>query len=99
MEADQIMSLCFYSSYNHSIFDFASVVYTYLGTKWKLDRLQYKALSIITGASESAPTQSLLAECETPLNIRREFLAHRYLVENISFSNTSLTQRISIVSM
>ncbi|KAK9720452.1 hypothetical protein QE152_g22042 [Popillia japonica] len=48
----------------------------------KIDRIQYKALRQSCGTMRSTPCLPLLAECsEHPLNIRREFLAKKFILK------------------
>lgn len=53
-----------------------------------LDRIQSKALRIISGAMRSSPINALQVECaDPPLNLRRQFLADSYLFRALQFSH------------
>lgn len=52
-----------------------------------LDRIQSKALRIVSGAMKSSPLNALQVEClEPPLDLRRQFLSDRYLFRTFQFS-------------
>ena len=61
--SDPKTSLIFYKSFTRSILDVGSIFYgSASNTRLKkLDRIQYKALRLVTGAFRSSPIQALLA--------------------------------------
>lgn len=95
---DPSIALIFYRAYTRSIIDVGCIFYG-SATKTrlqKLDRLQFKALRLITGAFRSTPTKALLAECnEFPLSMRRSYLAQKFLMKNKFLSNYFLLIKIS----
>ncbi|CAH1965617.1 unnamed protein product [Acanthoscelides obtectus] len=99
--ADPCVSLQFYRSYIRSILDYGCVLYdSATNTHLKiLDRIQFKALRIRVGAVRSSPCPAILAEYnESPLDVRRKYLAHKLLIKYRS-SNTLLTGKISVASV
>ena len=88
----------FYTAFTRSLIDYASIFYgSATNTRLtKIDRLQYKALRVITGAFRSTPTQALLAETgEWPLNLRRLYLAKKFLIKNLYLKNDFLLKKVS----
>lgn len=62
----------------------------------KLDKLQSKALRIITGAMKSSPINALQAEClEPPLYLRRQFLSDRFYCNIVQFPSHLLLPILS----
>ena len=100
--ADPKTSLMFYRAYVRTLIDFGSIFYG-SATKTrllKIDRLQYKAVRIITGALSSTPTNALLAETgELPLSLRRLHLAEKFIIKNIFTQNDFLVNKINKVSL
>lgn len=61
----------------------------------KFDRIQAKALRLITGAMKSSPINALQVECvEPPLSLRRQFLADKFLFRIMQNSNHPLILKL-----
>uniref|UniRef100_A0A2H1VW26 SFRICE_035129 n=1 Tax=Spodoptera frugiperda TaxID=7108 RepID=A0A2H1VW26_SPOFR len=57
----------------------------------KLDPIQAKCLRVIIGAMKSSPINALQVECaEPPLNLRRQYLADRFISKVLSLSTHPL---------
>ena len=88
---------CF-TRHTRFIIDFGSLFYG-SATKTrlsKIDKLQYKALRIVTGACKSTPVQALLVECgEFPLELRRSYLSKKFIIKNRYFNNEHLINKVS----
>jgi hypothetical protein len=83
----------FYNALVRSRIDYGSFLLEpipqYLETK--LNRVQSKCLRLILGAMRSSPVNALQVEAvEMPLNIRRMFLANRFLIKKINNTNHPL---------
>lgn len=65
----------------------------------KLDKVQSKALRIISGAMRSSPINALQVElCESPLYLRRQFLSDRFLLRVMQFSSHPLIPVLNSLS-
>ncbi|XP_059061881.1 uncharacterized protein LOC131854757 [Achroia grisella] len=65
----------------------------------KLDAIQSKALRIITGAMKSSPVNALQVECcDPPLNLRRQFLADKFLFRISQYSKHPLLPKLQILA-
>lgn len=65
-----------------------------------LDRIQSKALRIISGAMRSSPLNALRVEClEPPLDLRRQFLSDRYLFRTFQFSVHPIFPKIADLNL
>lgn len=96
--SDPKVAILFYRSYVRSILDYGSIFYDSATNSRlvKLDRIQYKALRLVLGAFKSTPTCALLAECnEPPLHLRRRYLAHKFVLKNLSISNNKLCIKLA----
>lgn len=61
----------------------------------KLDLIQSKALRLVTGAMRSSPVNALQVECvDAPLQIRRQFLADKFLFRTIQDLNHPLVSKL-----
>lgn len=81
--ADSNTALTFYRCYIRAILDYGCVLYGSASNTnlLKVDRIQYKAIRICLGIMRSSPCQAILVEAkEPPLNLRREFLANKFLI-------------------
>lgn len=64
----------------------------------RLDQVQSKALRIVTGAMKSSPIKALQVECsEPPLNIRRQYLADRYIFRIAQLDNHPLIPKLELL--
>lgn len=65
----------------------------------KLDNIQSKALRLITGAMKSSPINALQVECcEPPLQLRRQYLADKFLFRVMQISNHPLRAKLKSLS-
>jgi len=65
----------------------------------RLDKIQYKALRIITGAMKSSPVNALQVECsDPPLSLRRQLLSDRFLFKISQYSKHQLHPKIQKLS-
>lgn len=65
----------------------------------KLDAIQSKALRIMSGAMRSSPINGLQVECgEPPLHLRRQYLADRFLIRALQFSNHFLFHKLDALN-
>lgn len=63
-----------------------------------LDRIQSKALRIITGAMKSSPINALQVEClDPPLDLRRQYLSDRYLFRTFQYSAHPIFPKIVLL--
>lgn len=93
--ADRMALKAIYVGLIRSILDYGCVVYAGAsGTLLKkLDRIQYQALRLCTGAFKSTPTETLLVEMgEMPLAMRRTQLSLSYWVSLQGCGQDHLTQ-------
>ena len=64
----------------------------------KLDKIQYKCLRIILGAMKSSPVTALQVECaDPPLDLRRQFLADRFMTRLAQSSSHTLFDSLRIL--
>lgn len=64
----------------------------------KLQLIQSKALRIILGAMKSSPINAMQVECvEPPLPLRRQYLADRFLLRCLQFSNHPLINKLELL--
>lgn len=95
--ADPSTALLFYRSFIRSTIDYGCLLYgSSSNTNLKIiDRIQYKAIRICTGALKSSPCEAILAEAQDPpLELRRQYLANKYITKLRSY-NLSLINKIS----
>lgn len=65
----------------------------------KLDNIQSKALRLIAGAMKSSPLNALQVECcEPPLQLRRQYLADRFLFRALHISDHPLHTKLKLLS-
>lgn len=93
--ADPVILDLLYKSLIRSQFDYSSAVYIDSVHAHKLDKIQNKALRIISGAMCSTPIRALEVETKVmPLAIRRIELTVRYLLKLISSKNEFIINKI-----
>ncbi|XP_061717906.1 uncharacterized protein LOC133525605 [Cydia pomonella] len=64
-----------------------------------LNRIQSKALRIVTGTMRSSPINALQVECvDPPLDLRRQFLSDRYLFRTFQFSLHPISPKITLLN-
>lgn len=64
----------------------------------KLETIQSRALRVIAGAMRSSPIHALQAECGIPpLNLRRQYLAHRYMFKIFQYTDHTLLSKLRIL--
>ena len=62
---------------------------------YKLDKIQYQAIRILTGCMKSTPINVLLAETsEMPLELRRKWLSCKFILRNIIVKDNPLIKDI-----
>lgn len=96
--ADFSIAMTFYKAYTRSLIDFGCMFYgSATNTRLqKLDRLQFKAMRLVTGAYRSTPTNALLVECnELPLSTRRTLLSQKFIIKCQSLANEYLLEKIN----
>nr|CAI5863411.1 unnamed protein product [Callosobruchus analis] len=100
--SDPQVALLFYKAYTRSILDFGAVFYgSASNTRLKkIERVQYKALRLVTGAMKPTLVQALLAECnEPPLFLRRRYLAQKAVCKIMANNDNSMLKKISHLSV
>uniref|UniRef100_A0A6M2DJW2 Putative rna-directed dna polymerase from mobile element jockey-like isoform x3 n=1 Tax=Xenopsylla cheopis TaxID=163159 RepID=A0A6M2DJW2_XENCH len=76
-----------YKSIIRSQIDYGSFIYGYCKNRllYNLDKIQFTAIRSCIGAIRSTPTNVLIREAgESPLHIRRQILAQRFLIKKFS---------------
>lgn len=90
--------LNFYKAYVRSHLDYGSLILLKCtkNTLAKLDRVQFQGLRVCLGLMRSSPTNIILSEAaECPLDIRRNFLATKFLLKSFSSHENPVINEVS----
>lgn len=89
-----------YNAIIRSVIDYGSFLLDPVNKKSfkKYDLVQSKALRIISGGMKSSPINALQVECvDSPLYLRRQFLANRFFFRSIQFLNHPLFPKLQLL--
>lgn len=89
-----------YNAIIRSVLDYGSFLLEPANKKSlkKYDLIQSKALRIISGGMKSSPIKALQVECvDSPLYLRRQFLANRFFFRSIQFLNHPLFPKLQLL--
>lgn len=90
--------LTFYKAYVRSHLDFGSIIINKCAQYQlnKLDKIQYQSLRVCLGLMKSTPVNIILSEAaELPLDIRRNWLALKFLIKAFSIQNNKVVEAIT----